>query len=409
MTQSRANSGIPLGISISAFLLVFAMWAPMYCVPPMEQVLREQLLITHAQISLLFNAPLLMVAVTAVPGGILADRIGARKAAGIGVILIVLGTVLRGTATDASSLLAFTFIYGAGFGLSYPNIPKLVSAWTPREKAGTTSGLFNLGLPVGSALVLALTMPVVFTFTGSYQGVFFIWSIPPIVAAISWWTLVREPPSSAVQGQMAGGSNTRGIFGRLIRNRNLWILLVLLLLNEFYMNTMIGWTPALLAGVGVGPQLAGVVTSVIPWAAVPAFLFMPRLCDRLGLRRPFIWFPSLILAVVAWAAMSISLPLSWLLMATVGVAVPTRFITILTVLVELMPAEYVGTASGVVFIGYVGGIMGTYITGRILDATGTFGPALLTLVIISIVSLVLATRLPETGYKARGLKVRYGD
>ena len=96
-------------------------------------------------------------------------------------------------------------------------------------------------------------------------------------------------------------------------------------------------------------------------------------------------------------------------MATVGVAVPTRFITILTVLVELMPAEYVGTASGVVFIGYVGGIMGTYITGRILDATGTFGPALLTLVIISIVSLILATRLPETGYKARGLKVRYGD
>ena len=375
----------------------------------MEQVLREQLFITHAQLSLLFSAPLLMVAVMAIPGGILADKIGTKKAAGIGVILIAVGTVLRGTATDASSLLAFTFIYGAGFGLSYPNIPKLVSAWTPRDKAGTTSGLFNLGLPVGSALVLALTMPVVFTFTGNYQGVFFIWSIPPIVAAIAWFTLVREPPSSAVRSQILSSSNTHGMFGRLIRNKSLWILLVLLLLNEFYMNTMIGWTPALLAEIGVKPQLAGVITSVIPWAAIPAFLFMPRLSDKLGLRKPFIWIPSLILAVVAWAAMNMSLPVSWLLMATIGVAVPTRFITILTVLVELMPAECVGTASGLVFIGYVGGIMGTYITGRILDATGAFDSALLILVVISIASVVLAMKLPETGYKAKTLKVKQGD
>jgi CP family cyanate transporter-like MFS transporter len=347
-----------------------------------------------------------MVAVTAIPGGILADRIGAKKAAGIGVILIVAGTVLRGTATDVSSLLTFTFIYGAGFGLSYPNIPKLVSAWTPREKAGTTSGLFNLGLPVGSALVLSLTMPVVFTFTGSYQGVFFIWSIPPIVAAIAWWTLVREPPTSAVRSQIMGSGNNREVFGRLIRNKGLWILLILLLLNEFYMNTMIGWTPALLSEIGVGPQLAGAITSVIQWTVIPAFLFMPRLCDKLGLRKPFIWVPSIILAVVAWAAMNISLPMSWLLMAAIGVAVPTRFITILTVLVELVPTEYVGTASGLVFIGYVGGIIGTYSTGRILDTTGTFDSALIILIVISIVSLVLAMKLPETGYKARSLKLK---
>ena len=199
------------------------------------------------------------------------------------------------------------------------------------------------------------------------------------------------------------------MFGWLLRNKSLWILLILLLLNEFYMNTMIGWTPALLADIGVGPHLAGAVTSVIPWAAVPALLFMPRLCDRLGLRKPFLWVPSIILAVVAWAATHINLPVSWLLMATIGVAVPTRFITILTVLVELMPAEYVGRASGLVFIGYAGGIMGTYITGRILDATGAFDSALLALVIVSIVSVFLAMKLPETGYKVSGLKAKTAE
>ncbi|GAG96392.1 unnamed protein product, partial [marine sediment metagenome] len=81
-----------------------------------------------------------MLVALGIPGGFLADRIGVRKAAGIGIIIIAVGTILRGTATSASSLLAFTFIYGIGIGLSFPNLPKLISGWVPREKAGIATG-----------------------------------------------------------------------------------------------------------------------------------------------------------------------------------------------------------------------------------------------------------------------------
>ena len=101
----------------------------------MEHILKEGFFLTHAQTSLLFTGPLLMLAAVGFPGGLLADRFGAKKIIGIGAIIMVIGSILRSTATSASSLLAFTFIYGAGLGLSFPNLPKMVGGWVSRESS----------------------------------------------------------------------------------------------------------------------------------------------------------------------------------------------------------------------------------------------------------------------------------
>ena len=214
--------GVPWTIFLGAFLLILAVWSPILSVPPMEHILREQLQIGHAQLSLIYSAPFIMAAALAIPGGLIADRIGPKKAAGIGAILIAAGTALRGTAVDADALLAFTYIYGAGMGLCIPNIPKIVGAWAPAGKAAGTAGLFNLGMPLGAALIMSLTISVVFPVMGTYQGVFLIWSIPPIVAAVFWWILVKEPLGYIVTKQSIHDINQS--FRSLVRNRYLWII-----------------------------------------------------------------------------------------------------------------------------------------------------------------------------------------
>ena len=158
-------------IAASAFLLRFAMFSSIFCVPPVEYILRQELLLDHAQVSLLFAVPFIMLVVLAIPAGFLGDKIGTRKAAGIGAILLVMGGILRGTATDFPTLVTFTFVFGTGFGLVFPNLPKLVSAWVPREKAGIATGIFVAGLLTGGSLSLAITMPIVFPVTGTFQGI----------------------------------------------------------------------------------------------------------------------------------------------------------------------------------------------------------------------------------------------
>ncbi len=76
------------------------------------------------------------------------------------------------------------YIYGAGFAWAFPNLPKLVSARIPQEKVGIATGIFTSGFAAGIAVAMATTMPLVFPITGTFQGVFLFWSIPPIAAAI---------------------------------------------------------------------------------------------------------------------------------------------------------------------------------------------------------------------------------
>jgi len=111
---------MPRTVIVCALLVGVAMWAPIYCVPPMETLLKEQLLLTHTQTSLLLSVPVLMLVATAIPAGVISDRIGIKKAIGIGLIAMATGALLRGTASDFSSLLGFTFIYGFGFGWTFP-------------------------------------------------------------------------------------------------------------------------------------------------------------------------------------------------------------------------------------------------------------------------------------------------
>jgi CP family cyanate transporter-like MFS transporter len=221
----------------------------------MEHILTEELFLTHAQASLLFSAPWLMIAITAIPAGLIADRIGVRKAAGIGIIIIVIGALLRSTAISASSILAFTFIYGLGLGWTFPNLPTLVSAWAPREKAGIAMGIFTTGIMAGGAIALAITMPLIFPITNTFQGVFLIGSIPPIAAAILWWALIREPPRNNLHDKPV--SSSKDLFIKVLRNKYLWLAAVILLLNEFFFSTWMGWAPALLMLKGQHQRLPG--------------------------------------------------------------------------------------------------------------------------------------------------------
>jgi len=389
---------IMLGI---ATLMGFAMWAPMFAIPPMEQILTAELNLTHTQIGLIYTIPLLMTIAVPIPAGILADRIGLRKTAGIGAIMIAAGTALRGIAVDAPSLIGFTCLYGIGYGWVFPNLPKLVSAWVPVEKANIGTGIFSSGFASGVGLGLAITMPVIYPLTSTYQGTLLIWSIPAIVAAILWWTVIKDSPETGPESKMTVETGNVPL-SVIVRNRNLWLTATLLLLTEFFFFTWAGWVPTLLITKGASPDYAGLITSISMWAGIPTCFLMPRLSQRLGLRRPFIWGAAGILLAVAWWVLHVPLYLVWLPMILLGIADLTRYVNILALPVEIMPHQHIGRASGLVLsIGAVGGFIGPIIGGRILDLTGSLNQAFIVLIVIAAATIAVTFLLPETGTAAK--------
>jgi len=398
--KQAAGLHLPWKILVSGWILGFAMWAALFCVVPMEHILKEALALNHTQTILLYTIPFIALAAVSIPGGILADRIGARKAAGIGVIIIMVGSILRATAVSSPALLTFTALFGVGLGLTFPNFPKLVSAWVPRERAGVATGAIMSGLLTGGTLATAITVPFIFPLNNTFQGVFLVWSIAPAVAAVLWWVLVKEPPDNIEPVTAGDKPPTTERQPSILTNKWLWMIAGLLLLNEFSFNLWTAWAPASMMLKGASPELAGIISSAALWAGIPATILIPRLSFKVGLRKPFIWVPSIVFAVMAWATIHVSLPVSWVFTGLVGVISPSRFLTLAVMPIELLPKETVGRASGLVLsLGFVGSVIGAQVGGRILDLTGSLDISFFVLTGASIVMLFMALRLPETGRK----------
>jgi MFS transporter, CP family, cyanate transporter len=395
--MNTETNQIPRSVLPITMLLAFAMWSPLTIVPIMEPILVKALSITHAQASLLYSGPILILAILGIPAGIVADKIGIKRAAGIGVTIIALGTALRGTANSYTILLAFTLVYGLGLSLSLPNLPKLVGLCFPRSKANITMGVISVAIIISSGLSLAITMPLVFRVTNSFQGVFFIWSIPPLLASIVWWLFVKDPPCEIRNiGKVIADTQA------ILRNKSLWLVGILFFFHNVYFYTWAGWVPDFLLNKGASSNIAGFIVSVTLWVGVPSVIIATRLSSRFGLRKPFLWIPSIMLAFTAWAIIVSNLPMSWVIMGLMGAATTTRYTTIQTLPVEMVPQSQIGIASGLVTsVGYVGAVIGPLVGGHILDVTGDFPIIFLILIGVSTATTVIAFSLKETGRDLR--------
>lgn len=370
-------------------------------------IIKEELLLSNAQVSLIFSTPLIILAATAIPSGTLADQLGIRKTAGIGAIIIVLGSLLRGTSSHFATLLTFTCLYGVGMGLVYPVLPKLVGTWFPPEKIGLATGTYATGIVLSGAITMAITLPAVFPITNTFQGVFYIWTIPALAAAVMWWIVTKEPHPLNEQNKQVGEDNKPSY--RIWTNGTLWLVAIVLFFHTFAFFTWTGWLSQLLMTKGVSPALSTLITSAIVWAGLPLVFIAPWASDKIGLRKPFLWVTFIILVLAPFAAVYGSLSLSWFIAIVVGIAVQIQFPIILSLSPEIVPAEGVGRASGMVLsIGYIGGLVGPWITGYIVDITGTFKLAFILLALMAAVATFFALRLPETGSKAK-LKKRYSS
>jgi CP family cyanate transporter-like MFS transporter len=389
-------------ILVCAFLMGFALETPLFCVPPIMHIITDELCLSYAQSGLIFSVPLIILAGIAIPSGALADRIGIRRAAGIGVIVIAAGSMLRGLAADFWTLLAFTCLYGVGLGLVLPSLPKLVGGWFPLQRVGFATGVYTTGIVFGIALSMAITLPAVFPITNSFQGVFYIWSIPAVAAAIMWWIVIREPAPGRRQSEPAGEVKRPSY--RIWTNEALWLVAVLFFIMNYIIFTWLGWAPQLMMDKGAPPALAALMVSVMSWVSIPLNFAAPWVSDRIGSRKLFLW-PSFFLFVLALVgAIYAPLSLGWAVVVAVGLAAGAQFPMVMALIPDLVPVEGIGRASGMAMsIGYIGGLVGPWLGGYILDITGTIDLNLWILAGLSAVGVYLALRLPETGVRSMPL------
>ncbi|TAM04730.1 MAG: NarK/NasA family nitrate transporter [Paraburkholderia sp.] len=197
----------------SAFLyfdLSFMVW---YLLGPLQIQIAHTLALTTQQRSFMVATPILAGAILRVFMGMLADRIGAKRAGLIGQ-LCVLASLLVAWRVGLHTLAQALFfgitlgVAGASFAVALP----LASRWYPPEHQGTAMGIAGAG---NSGTVFAALFAPALAVAFGWQNVFGMACIP-LVAALAVYTVCAQDAPGLVQRKHLSD------YARMLRNRDTW-------------------------------------------------------------------------------------------------------------------------------------------------------------------------------------------
>ncbi|MFP6807903.1 MAG: MFS transporter [Pseudomonadales bacterium] len=380
------------------WLLLFGVWL-LYAafglvvtsLAPLVGLIESDLSLSHVEMGTIMGAWQLVFIVSAIPCGILLDRLGPRWALAIGGIFIAASVFARGMADSFPQLILAVMLFGVGGPIISAGAPKVVTQWFTGSSRGLAMGIYMTGPAVGGLISLTMTHSLLLpALDHEWRNVMFLWASVSAACVLLWVVISASSAMSHKEDlRTSQTSITQSQVLKLLIKQPSVILVLLMGVGVFLFNHgLSNWLPELLKNGGMTLTEAGY------WAAIPTIvgligsLLIPRFAT------PERRFHILIFLSLTAAAASILLhfdyePLLFTGLFLQGIARSALMTVLVLTLVELPGLEerHIGVATGLFFsAAEVGGVLGPLSLGLLYDVSHdfSFGLYLLTVVAIAI-------------------------
>lgn len=363
-----------------------------------------------AEQGLVLTAFFLTYAICQVPGGLMADKFGAKVTMLTALVAWSVFTGLTGIAWNFVVLLVIRALFGITEGIFPAASMKAISERTLPKDRMTANGMMLASNPLGSALAPLIAAPALLA-VGWKESFFFVAGAGLLMAAIIWvWLpkpVVRHVEEQAESAQDAPDeSDDKGFSSwSLIRNPTMWHFALIFCGFDIVSWGLISWAPSYLLDVrGISMAKTGVLAS-IPWfvasvvTVLGGFVFDRWFNDRP--RRVIV--PSMVVtAVFLWFMIQSSSAATFVLFESLGMAAMwISFMPIFGMPLRMLPARVAGIGGGLVnFGGQFAGAITPFIMGWLADRY-SFSAAFGFLIFGCAVAVVAAATVPQTPHAFR--------
>lgn len=265
-------------------LIGLSLRIPTISLAPLVPVIKEDTGHGETFISLLTSIPLALTLLAAPVAPGLANRFGRTRVAGLALVAIVAGMVLRSVPGDAPLLLG-TGILGFSIAVVTILVPSIITAERAEFRSHLT-GTYSMSLSLGPALALGATVPIRELTGLGWRGTLLTWTLCSAIAVILWGIYVRSARtrrSRAEAATSAPSPNDRQA-PSVLKDPSVWLLALYLGVTSLTFYTTSAWLPAVFGGDGMSESAAGGFASLISIVAIPFALIAPIVLRR-GLAR----------------------------------------------------------------------------------------------------------------------------
>ena len=371
---------------LGVWLLYLSFGLNIAALAPLVPVIESDLGMSHSAMGRVLGAWQFVFILSAIPCGILLDRLGPRWAMLGGALLMAVSAFWRSIANDEISLLLAVGVFGLGGPIISTGAPKVVSAWFESRQRGLAMGIYVTGPGIGAIVGLLLTNAVLLpALDNDWRQVLRLWGFFTLITALAWFVIscrLTMAPSHLRKLQTIDLGLLPLLRHPVVR------LLLLMSIGVFAINHGIGnWLPELLRASGRTIAQASHLAALMVLVSVISALTIPRLAT--GQYRLIILFMLCLSSVCAMVLLRV--PTGMPLFAGLvfqGIATGSIMTIMMLILVETpgIGERRAGTAGGLYFsTAEIGGVGGPVMLGVVYDATGGFATGLTVLCCIGLV------------------------
>ena len=397
--ENQAVDGIeqnPLRWLILAgvWLIYFSFGLTVAAMAPLVPAICSDLEISYGAMGAVLGAWPFVYILSALPCGMLLDRIGPRKALFVAAAIMALSGFLRSFSDTYLIMILAVAVFGLGGPLISIGAPKLIAFLFEGRDRGLAMGIYITGPGVGAVVALSITnsflLPI---FDYSWRSVIGAYALFTISSGCIWLLLSSNQLGHLVEATMQAAST--GPIGETFRNlasiRSVQIVLAMSVGIFFFNHGLNNWLPEIIRSKGLSFAEAGYWAAIPTTVSIISALLIPRLAT--AERRMLVMGLLIVCAggatILLHTAPGLQLAFGLCLQGLARGAMMTVALLMLVEIPNVGPKR-AGTAGGLFFTAAeIGGVTGPLVIGLLHDLSGGFSISLTMLSFICFLLLVL--------------------
>lgn len=380
--------------------LLAGIWFVYFCfgliaasMAPLIPAITRELGISNVAMGAILGAWPLVYIASAVPCGVLLDRVAPRTSLTLGCAVIALSCLMRAFSHSQEAMFVSVGLFGIGGPLISVGAPKLAALLFAGSRRAVAMGVYSTGPALGTAAALALTSSVMMPlFDGEWRSVLFVYGAIAACAGAAWF-VIASPRRAWPETGGSGGTPrfTLDAVHDILRLPAVQIVLLMAIGVFFVNHAMNNWLPEMLRSKGWNAAQAGYLAALPTTVGIAGSLIVPRFAvgDRRVLVVALLFLSMLTSAILLLAAHDWTLILPLVLFGITRTSTPALVILLLME-TRGVRADRHGLVGGMYFVaGEIGGALGPLTVGVVSEATGGFNASFALIAAVSAVLILL--------------------
>ncbi|MEZ4864802.1 MAG: MFS transporter [Caldilineaceae bacterium] len=337
-------------LALAALTHTLVVGMPTMSLPVLFPTIAQDLKLSVVQIGVVWGMGSLTGIVMVLLGGMIGDRIGAKRTLVIMTLLTGLLGGARGLALNYPLLLVTVFLTGLVQPVVPINVHKTCGNWFPGRQLGMANGIVSMGMALGFMLGSLLSASVLAPWLGGWRNVLLFYGAIALLVSAAWSVTQPLPTGGGDKGStvMSAAPPMRlalheGIL-QVLRLRNVWFLGFAMFGIGGAIQGALGYLPLYLQGVGWPAAMAD--SALATFHAVSMIFAIPIaiFSDRLGSRRSILLVTSLMITTGIGLLTVTAGPWVWPAVILAGISRDGFMAVLIT---SIMEVKGVGAQSGV--------------------------------------------------------------